>query len=111
MIRGETVYVSLLVAGAKDRLGNPTEAHAAPRAVDGVLVVPATSDEIATVRPDGISVIYTLHFPRGYPHDLRGALVTVRGEQYRVAGEPAPYIEANVPGPWTMPVMVGRPDG
>lgn len=111
MIRGETVYVSRLVPGAVDRLGNPTDEFSAPERVGNVVVVPATSDEIATARPDGISVVYTLHFPRGYARDLRGATVTVRGQDYRVYGEPAPYTEANVPGPWTMPVMVGRHDG
>ena len=78
---------------------------------DSVLVVPATLDERDYLRPDGISVTYTLHFPRGYSQSLRGAYVTVRGDEYRVVGDPAPYTEENVRGPWTMPVSVGRSDG
>lgn len=111
MIRGETVYVSQLVPGAVDRLGNPTDVHSAPKRVDNVVVVPSTDDEVDATRPDGIRVIYTLHFPRGYGQNLRGAIVTVRGDELRVIGDPKPYTEANVPGPWTMPVKVGRHDG
>lgn len=113
MIHGETVYVSLLtVAGdARDRMGNPTRSYAEPAAVANVVVVPATEDELDATRPDGIRVTYTLHFPRGYAQDLRGAKVTVRGDEFRVVGDPKPYTEANVRGPWTMPVRVGRHDG
>lgn len=111
MIRGETVYVSLLTSGPEDRLGNQTDVHSAPKRVENVVVVPSTDDEVDATRPDGIRVIYTLHFPRGYGQNLRGAIVTVRGEDLRVAGDPKPYTEANVRGPWTMPVMVGRHDG
>ena len=111
MIRGETVQVALRVDGGTDRLGNPTVAYADPVPVRNVLVAPATMDEVAATRPDGIVATYTLHFPRGYRADLRGAIVTVRGDEYRVAGDPAPYTEADVPGEWSMPVTVGRRDG
>lgn len=111
MISGETVYVSLLERGEDDRLGNPSRSYSEASAVGNVVVVPSTSDDSSYLRPDGIRVTYTLHFPRGYSADLRGAKVTVRGNEYRVVGEPAPYTESNVRGPWTMPVEVGRFDG
>lgn len=111
MIRGETVYVAVKAEGAADRLGNPVDSWAEPVPVDNVLVVPSTADDQTVERPDGIVVTYTLHFPRGYSSALRGAKVTVRGDEFYVSGSPAPYTEANVPGAWTMPVEVGRHDG
>ena len=101
MIRGETVGVSLLTDSG----------YAASTDVPNVVIVPATADELDASRPDGISASYTLHFPRGYAADLRGALVFVRGDTFRVVGDPKPYTEANVRGPWTMPVTVVRHDG
>lgn len=103
MIRGETAYVRRVV-GDGPMLGDPER-------VDGVLVVPSTGDEADYLRPDGIRSDVTLHFPRGYGRDLRGALVSVRGWDFRVVGSPMPYTEANVPGRWTMPVEAVRVDG
>ena len=110
MIRGETVYVRRVTGTTAGRLG-PVPTYHDPERVDGVLVAPETVGEMGYLRPDGETCDYTLHFPRGYRHDLRGALVTVRGKDYRVVGAPAPYTEANVPGRWTMPVQVVRADG
>ncbi len=101
MIRGETVSVALLTDGG----------YATPADVHNVVIVPTTADELDETRPDGITAGYTLHFPRGYGQDLRGALVTVRGKMFRVVGDPQPYTESNVRGPWTMPVTVVRHDG
>ena len=111
MIRGETVSVRHVVGTTPDRFGTPVPAYGEPVDVENVLVVPATLDERDYLRPEGISVTYTLHFPRGYSQSLRGAYVTVRGDEYRVVGDPAPYTEGNVRGLWTMPVSVGRSDG
>lgn len=111
MIHGETVYVSALAASGTDRLGNPARAYAEPVAVPNVVVAPATDEQLDDAHPDGMRCVYTLHFPRGYGESLRGAKVTVRGDDFHVMGDPAPYTEANVRGPWTMPVRVGRNDG
>ena len=51
MIRGETVYVSLLTTGEADRLGNPERTYAEPVAVDNVVVVPATASSDLTASP------------------------------------------------------------
>lgn len=101
MIRGETVAVQLLTDNG----------YSTPADVANVVIDPYTYDEMDETRPDGITSSFTLHFPRGYSGDLRGALVTVRGKEYRVVGDPQPYTEANVPGSWTMPVKVVRHDG
>lgn len=110
MIRGETVYVRRVTGTTDGRLG-PEPTYSEPERVDDVLVAPQTMGEIGYLRPDGETCDYTLHFPRGYGQDLRGALVTVRGKDYRVIGAPAPYTEGNVPGRWTMPVQAVRADG
>lgn len=111
MIRGETVAVERVNGTTRDRLGVEQPTYDEPVPVHNVVVVPATMDEADHLRPDGIHVTYTLHFPRGCHESLRGARVTVRGEALRVVGDPKPYTEANVRGPWTMPVQVGRSDG
>ena len=111
MIRGETVAVRHVEGTTTDRLNVKVPVYGDPVTVSNVVVVPATLDEADYLRPDGIRVTYTLHFPRGYSRALRGARVTVRGEEYGVVGEPQPYTEGNVRGPWTMPVSVGRADG
>lgn len=111
VIRGETVSVSLVTGSTTGRLGGSVPTYGKPADVANVLVVPSTGDESDYLRPEGVRVDYTLHFPRGYDSDLRGAIVTVRGETFRVVGEPHSYTEANVMGPWTMPVSVVRHDG
>lgn len=113
MIAGETVSVRLRTSSGRDRLGNLVESYADPADVGDVVVAPATpaDGDIDADRPDAMLSRLTLHFPRGYAHDLRGALVYVRGRRYRVVGSPQPYTESNVPGPWTMPVVVERTDG
>lgn len=111
MIRGETVAVQHVIGTTRDRLGVEVPTYGEPVYVPNVAIVPATLDETDYLRPDGIRVTYTLHFPRGYSQDLRGARVTVRGETFKVVGDPKPYTESNVRGPWTMPVSVGRADG
>lgn len=111
MIRGEKVTVALAIDGEDGPLGNPTRTWGEPADVPNVVVVPRTANEIEPTRPHGITSGYTLHFPRGYTANLRDAKVTVRGETYRVVGDPKPYTEANVRGPWTMPVEVTRSNG
>lgn len=110
MISGETVRVAH-VSGAVDWTLGEEPTYDEPVDVANVVVVPSTEGESDHLRPDGVRVAYTLHFPRGYARSLRGAKVTVRGDECRVIGDPRPYTEANVRGPWTMPVQVGRSDG
>ena len=111
MIRGETVAVRHVTGTATDRLNVEVPVYGEPVDVGNVLVVPSTMGEADHLRPDGVRIAYTLHFPRGYPQSLRGARVTVRGDECRVVGDPKPYTEANVRGPWTMPVEVAMSDG
>ncbi|ACV22572.1 Uncharacterised protein [Slackia heliotrinireducens] len=114
MIRGATVAVELRDWSATDRLGNHVEAYAPPEPVTGVLVAPGATADMDAGRPEGVRVALTLHFPKTWSGDLRGAKVTLGGPwagTYRVVGEPHPYMDENCPTPWNMPVEVERHDG
>lgn len=111
MIRGETVSVRARTGSVADEFNNEVPTYAAPVDVPGVVVAPGTTTGETRQHPDGVSVALTLHFPKSYDGDLRGALVTVRGHEYRVVGDPEGYTKANVRGPWWLPVEVARADG
>lgn len=110
MIFGETVTVIRPVV-THDELGEPVEDEPTRETVENVLVAPGSTVDMDETRPQGVSVVFTLHFPKGYGKPLRGCSVEVRGVAYEVVGDPQPYTEANVPGPWSMPVEVTRHDG
>lgn len=80
--------------------------------VGGVLVCPgATSDLADAMRPNGDRIAYTLAFPKGYSGgSLRGARVTVAGEDFEVQGDPRP-VPVNCPTRWNMSVEVVAVDG
>lgn len=112
MILGETVTVERPVTGSADPFGGSSVTWAS-ESVDNVLVSPGSrSDVVESNRPSGVEVLWTLHFPKGYPATLRGARVRVRGgDPLDVIGDPQHYTEANTPGEWSMPCEVGRVDG
>lgn len=114
MIRGTTATVELRVRNSRDSFGNDVEAYAEPVDVDNVLVAPGACAELDPTRPEGVRVDLTLHFPKGWTGDLRGARITLPepwGGAYRVIGGPKPYMDANCPTPWHMPVEVEAVDG
>ena len=94
----------------RDDLGEPIEAGASREEVRCVVCPGATSGMDAT-RPEGVTVSYTLHFPKTYAGSLRGCSVEVRGTRYDVVGDPQRTTEAATPGPWNMAVEVARADG
>ena len=97
--------------GATDPFGAPAEGDPIRETVEGVLVTPGATSDLDATRPAGTVVAMTFHFPRGYGKPLKGCSVEYAGEAYRVIGDPQPYMEDGVPGPWTMPVEVERVDG
>lgn len=94
----------------RDYLGEPVETGTSREAVRCVVCPGATSDMDAT-RPEGLTVAYTLHFPKTYSGSLRGCSVEVRGETYDVVGDPQRTTEAATPGPFNLTVEVTRADG
>lgn len=94
----------------RDDLGEITEGEPTREEVRCVVCPGATSDMDAT-RPEGVTVAYTLHFPKTYAGSLRGCSVEVRGTRYDVVGDPQRTTEAATPGPFDMAVEVTRADG
>lgn len=112
LLTGETVVVERRQEVGRDP-GNAPIYEWVPETVDDVLVTPgASTDVIESNRPEGVEVGWTLGFPRGYPATLRGARVSVRGQEPApVIGDPQHLTDANTPGRWTMPVEIERTDG
>lgn len=114
MIRGVSVDVMRPVAGVRDRFGNATVGSVSTETVSNVLVSPGSTLDLEASRPEGVEVAYTLHFPRWYVDSLKGCSVELPepwAGVYRVIGDPKPYIDANTPTPWHMPVEVERANG
>lgn len=112
-IKGVTVTVSTPAYGSADRFGNAAISYTTAD-VDNVLVAPGMTADLEASRPEGVTVAYTLHFPKSYTASLEGCLVTLPspwGGTYRVIGSPGPYIDADTPTPWHMAVEVERADG
>lgn len=112
MITGEAVVVERRQEVGRDP-GNAPIYDWVAEPVNDVLVAPGgMTDVVESNRPAGVEVQFTLHFPKGYPATLRGARVSVRGQEpLDVIGDPQHYTEENTPGRWSMPVEVGRTDG
>ena len=110
-IAGETVTVLIPSQTSLDPFMKPVVTWT-PVEVGNVLVAPGTSpDATDTNRPDGVEVVFTLHFPKTYTASLRGCRVLVGGTEYSVVGDPQAYEEWNTPGPWNRPVEVSRMEG
>lgn len=111
MISGETVIVRTFTDGEPDPFGN-AERVATDEEVRGVLVqVGATTDVVASNRPEGVLVKFTLHFPKTYNKRLKGAHVCVRGEWLEVVGDPAWHTPENCPTAWNYSVEVSAVNG
>lgn len=108
---GETVTVRTRVQTGTDEGGNAVYAWS-DQAVDGVLVAPGTTTDVAgNTRPDGVEVVFELHFPKTFTASLANARVVVRGETFQVIGDPKPYADDLTPGMWDRPVDVKAVDG
>ncbi len=113
-IKGVTVLVKSPVRGALDRFGNPSTETIETEQVDNVLVSPSGTMDFEPRREDGERDTLQLHFPRGYPRDLKGCTVVLPepwSDEYRVVGEPKPYIDVDTPTPWNLPVTVEASHG
>lgn len=113
MISGTTVTVLHPVQGAADRFGNATYTWTSEDVAD-VLIAPGATSELEASRPEGVQVAYTLHFPKTYTGALEGCKVVLPSPwagEYRVIGNPTPYMDANTPTPWHMPVEVEAAHG
>ena len=114
MIKGVQVTVRRPSSTANDRLGNPVKTWTTETVTD-VLVSPGATADLDASRPEGVSVAYTLHFPKSYAGGaLEGCQVVLPAPwsgTYDVVGAPGPYIDADTPTRWHMPVEVGEAHG
>lgn len=107
MMRGEQIGITTMRDTGLDPGGDPTTAPGPVEAVDDVLVDFDTDDAIGATRPDGIRVDAVLCLPRAWPYrSLRGAIVTIRGHDYKVVGDPQPIDGGLTPTRWNLRVEV-----
>lgn len=108
MISGVTVTVKSPNPSGVDRFGNPVKSFVSST-VANVLVAPGATADLEASRPEGVTVDYTLHFPKTFTGDLEGCVITLPEPwtgDYAVVGKPGRYINANTPTPWNMQVEV-----
>lgn len=116
-MQGISVTVKRPTVTGTDRLGAPVHGKPTEEVVAGVLVAPGASSDMEAGRPEGVTIAYTLHFPKSYRASLRGCTIVLPepwdndGIGYRVVGDPQPYMDANTPGPWNRPVEVSAAYG
>lgn len=111
MIRGETVKVITREKQGENEFREEVFEEKT-QTVTNVLVSPGAREDLPySEHPSGVIVAYTLHFPKTFTGCLRGALVEVRGELFKVIGDPKPYTLANCPTRWHMPVSVESAHG
>jgi hypothetical protein len=95
-----------------DSLYNPIWAWTDEAVVDDVLCAPgATGNLTGNIRPDGVEVQYTLHFPKTFTGSLAGRRITFDGYEYEVLGDPRPYQDENTPTRWDRPVEIKEVSG
>lgn len=111
MLRGETVIIRTYHAAGFDAFGAKVREYADTEVGD-VLVEPGASSNVTeSNRPDGVSIRYTLHFPKTFDGALDGAQIMIRGDWYDVIGRPDHYTLENTPTKWWMTVEVGVVNG
>lgn len=111
-MKGEAVTVVFYRDGVADAFGSPVRSELARQLVSPVLVAPGPRQDVtASNRPDGVEVAFTLHFPKAFTASLRGCDVKVRGELFRVIGDPRTFTISDTPTLWNRVVEVSRVDG
>lgn len=105
MIRSEQVVVVRPTETGRDDMNAPIYEWQDEQPV-AVVVAPGATADLDASRPEGVSVVMTLHFQKSYTDSLRGCKIRVRGVEYAVIGDPQPYTDANTPGLYNRPVEV-----
>lgn len=109
LLSTETVTV-LIPSANLDDLGEPTYGEPERLEVPGCIVQPGATADMDASRPNGVSVALTVYM-RDPGRSLRGCGLAVRGETYRVVGDPKPSTASNVPGGRNLAVEAEAADG
>ena len=107
-MKGVSVTVRSLVQTGVDRFNNPV-VMPIEQTVDNVLIAPGATQDLEASRPEGVSVAYTLHFPKTFSGSLEGCKITLPepfSGVYSVIGNPMQYMDENTPTRWHMPVEI-----
>lgn len=108
---GETITIMYREATGVDDLNNPIY-EPVEQEVDNVLVAPGASVDVPeSTRPDGVTIEYTLYFPKTFSGSLEHSQVNIRGEWLYIVGSPRPFDLVNCPTKWNMVAEVTRQDG
>lgn len=104
-MKGESVVVTTRTEVGRDP-GNAPIYETTTTTVHDVLVAPGPRADVTdSTRPEGVRIAWNLSFPKTFTSSLRGAEVSVRGEDpCPVVGDPKPYTPENTPTRWWMPV-------
>ncbi len=111
ILRGCEVEVLRRSAGALDAHGNAAPGEWAAETVQNVLPQPGGTSDLDAARPNGAAVAMTFHFPKSYAGSLKGCRIAYGGREYRVIGDPRPYLAADTPGEWDRAVECEACDG
>lgn len=110
LIATESVVV-ITPSVERDELGEPVFSEPTRDVVCGVVVCPGPTSDLDATRPEGVSVAFSVFFPKGFTADLRGCSVVVRGVPCEVVGWPQRYADEHAPGDLNMVVEVVAVDG
>ena len=106
MIRSISVTLYSKVQSGTDMLNKPVYTETA-ETVDGVLVAPASDQEILdTVNLYGKKAVYTMAIPKGDEHDWQDKRVSFFGKDFHTFGIPLQGLECDIPLKWNKKVMV-----
>lgn len=110
-MHGEKVVIKQRIQDGTDDLNNPIWRYS-DIDVENVLVAPgASQDAIDSTRPDGVTVKYTLYFPKTFSGRLEHSKIVVRDETLDVVGSPRHFDSVNCPTEWWMVVEIGAANG
>ena len=113
MIIGASIVVNRPYQAGTDRFNNVVYGQTG-ETVDDVLISPGSTELLDASRPEGVSVAYTLHFPKTYTESLEGCTVELPAPwtgEYRVIGDPRAYMDANCPTRWNRPCEIEAAHG
>ena len=94
----------------KDDLGEVISTSETEYKTDA-LVCPVSTQDISAERPNGDKVIFNVHFKKDWNISLAGAYIEIRGERYRVNGNPQKLTDDNCPTPFNLSAQVVKCDG
>lgn len=113
MIRGVPVTLHRRVEAGFDEMGEPV-VEWAPEVVEDALWTQGEGDSDGLsdgARPLGTDDTVTVHLPKSYTASVAGCEFEIRGDRYKVEGDPVGYMTELTPGRWNRRVTARRVDG